>query len=67
MIIKKGQKYYLVEKELTQNEVNRIKAALQSSHDTMDEQVSRQVKDLQDRTKIRKDKIKDELDELNAL
>jgi len=67
MIIKFGTKYYKVEKEMTLEEVNEYKAALQAHYDTLDARISEQVKKLEDEAKQIKTRAKQELDRLKSL
>lgn len=67
MIIKKGTKYYRVEKEMTQKEVDEYKSNLQNHYDTLGERTNNKIKEMQDKFAIDKEKAQKELDELNAI
>jgi predicted RecB family nuclease len=67
MIIKKGTKYYLVDRELTKSEVDEHKSKLQSHYDTIDQRTAAQVKEIQDKAAESKVKTKAELDDIDAL
>ena len=67
MIIKKGTKYYKVEKEMTKDEVDKHKATLQAHYDTLEDRTTERIKELEAQNKINQAKSKKELDELKAL
>ena len=67
MIIKKGKKFYKVEREMTKEEVLEYKKSLKAHHDTLDTRIADKIKQLRDEAKANKAKAKKELDELNAL
>lgn len=67
MIIKKGTKYYLVDREMTKDEFDEYKQELQDHYDTVDQRTAVQIQEIQTKTAANKVKVKAELDKLNDL
>jgi len=67
MIIKKGTKYYLVEKEMSKAEFDEYKDNVQKNHDILEERIKVWSKAEKDKIVFEKANAKKQLDELNAL
>jgi len=67
MIIKKGTKYYRVLEELTKEQVDEYKDAVQKHYNTLGTRTAKQIKEVEDKAKANKVNAKKQLDELNAL
>jgi len=67
MIIKKGTKYYLVEKEMSKAEFDEYKNNIQKHYNTLEERIKVWSKAEKDKIVFEKANAKKQLDELNAL
>jgi len=67
MIIKKGTKYYKVEKIMTKADVDEYKATLQKHYDTLDTRTAKVMAKIEAEKVENKKKTGDELKELNKL
>ncbi len=67
MIIKKGTKYYQVERELTKEEFDKYKLEVKKQYDMLDNKLANQIQEIQKKTQENKKRIEDELSLLNSL